>query len=102
MADREVQVTGSVEVGGRERRRVLPGRGAQRRRRGVREPVLVASRERLHDKQPARHVRLRKRVDNQERLYASVRAELEVKKDRLRTQEEQIQRLEALKVAVAD
>jgi len=46
--------------------------------------------------------RMRKRMSNQEQLYASVRAELDVKKDRLRTQEEQIQRLQALKVVVAD
>ena len=45
--------------------------------------------------------RLRKRVTNQEQLYASLRAELDVKKDRLRTQEEQIQRLEALRAAIA-
>jgi hypothetical protein len=31
-----------------------------------------------------------------------MRAELDVKKDRLRTQEEQLQRLQALKVAVID
>jgi len=46
--------------------------------------------------------RMRKRMNNQEVLYASVRAELDVKKDRLRTQEEQLQRLQALKVAVID
>ena len=46
--------------------------------------------------------RMRKRMDNQEQLYASLRAELDVKKDRLRTQEEQLQRLQALKVAVMD
>jgi len=46
--------------------------------------------------------RMRKRVSTQEQLYASLRAELEVKKDRLRTQEEQLQRLQAFKVAVAD
>jgi chromosome segregation ATPase len=46
--------------------------------------------------------RLRKRMENQEQLYASLRAELDVKKDRLRTQEEQLQRLQALKVAVID
>ena len=46
--------------------------------------------------------RLRKRMNNQEQLYASLRAELDVKKDRLRTQEEQLQRLQALKVAVID
>jgi hypothetical protein len=46
--------------------------------------------------------RMRKRISTQEELYASVRSELEVKKDRLRTQEEQIQRLQALEVVVAD
>jgi chromosome segregation ATPase len=46
--------------------------------------------------------RMRKRMSNQEQLYASIRAELDVKKDRLRTQEEQLQRLQALKVAVMD
>lgn len=46
--------------------------------------------------------RLRKRMSNQEQLYASVRAELDVKKDRLRTQEEQIHRLEAMKVVVGE
>jgi len=46
--------------------------------------------------------RMRKRMSNQEQLYASLRAELDVKKDRLRTQEEQLQRLQALKVAVID
>jgi chromosome segregation ATPase len=47
-------------------------------------------------------LRMRKRMSNQEQLYASMRAELDVKKDRLRTQEEQLQRLQALKVAVID
>jgi colicin import membrane protein len=50
----------------------------------------------------ASEARLRKRIQNQEQLYASLRAELEAKKDRLRTQEEQLQRLQALKVAVLD
>lgn len=45
-------------------------------------------------------VRMRKRMANQEQLYASIRAELDVKKDRLRAQEEKIQRLEALSAAV--
>ena len=47
-------------------------------------------------------LRMRKRMNTQEQLYASVRAELDVKKDRLRTQEEQIQRLQAMKVVVTD
>ncbi len=46
--------------------------------------------------------RMRKRMNNQEQLYASVRAELDVKKDRIRAQEEKIQRLEALHVALSD
>ena len=46
--------------------------------------------------------RLRKRMGTQEQLYASLRAELEVKKDRLRAQEERIQRLEAFRVVVSD
>ncbi len=46
--------------------------------------------------------RMRKRMDNKEQLYASLRAELDVKKDRLRTQEEQMQRLQALKAAVLE
>ncbi len=49
----------------------------------------------------ATEARMRKRVANQEQLYASLRAELDVKKDRLRTQEEQIQRLQALQAAIA-
>ena len=44
--------------------------------------------------------RLRKRMANQEQLYASIRAELEVKKDRVRAQEEKIQRLEALSAVI--
>ena len=45
-------------------------------------------------------VRTRRRIATQEQLYASIRAELDVKKDRLRAQEEKIQRLEALSAAV--
>ncbi|GEM_PF-1892130 len=45
-------------------------------------------------------VRARKRISNQEQLYASIRSELDVKKDRLRAQDERIQRLEALGVAL--
>lgn len=46
--------------------------------------------------------RMRKRSSNQEQLYASLRAELDVKKDRLRAQEEKIQRLEAMKAVASD
>ncbi|MEZ4330808.1 MAG: hypothetical protein R3F35_03605 [Myxococcota bacterium] len=69
---------------------------------------LSATREQLAKQEEAlslagqNEARMRKRMDNQEQLYASLRAELEVKKDRLRTQEEQIRRLEALRVVVAE
>ena len=69
---------------------------------------LAASREQLTKRNEELEIvrqteaRMRKRMNNQEQLYASLRAELEVKKDRLRTQEEQLQRLQALKVAVID
>ncbi len=46
--------------------------------------------------------RLKKRIANQEQLYAALRAELALKKDRLRAQEEQIERLQALQVALVD
>lgn len=69
---------------------------------------LAASREQItrHEEELSllrqTEMRMRKRMSNQEQLYASLRAELDVKKDRLRTQEEQLQRLQALKVAVVD
>lgn len=46
--------------------------------------------------------RLRRKVATQETLYASIRSELEVKKDRLRAQTEELERLRAYKVAVVD
>ena len=44
--------------------------------------------------------RLREKLDTQQLLYVSIRSELSAKKDRLRTQTEEIERLRALKVAV--
>jgi predicted nucleic acid-binding Zn-ribbon protein len=76
--------------------------------RAALEVALGQSRERIEKLEGERkaasqtEARLRKRIDNQEQLYASLRGELEAKKDRLRTQEEQLQRLQALKVAVLD
>ena len=67
---------------------------------GVREQCVKQSEELSLAKH--NEARLRKRIENQEQLYASLRAELDVKKDRLRAQEEQIQRLEALKAAVIE
>jgi chromosome segregation ATPase len=46
--------------------------------------------------------RLRAKHDTQEQLYVALRGELDAKKDRLRRQQEQIERLQALKVAVVD
>lgn len=75
---------------------------------GVTQNELVASRECVANLENQLEIarlteaRMRKRMSNQELLYASVRSELDVKKDRLRTQEEQLQRLQALKVAVLD
>ena len=69
-------------------------------------PALAEARERIGKLESElslakqSEVRMRKRMANQEQLYASIRAELDVKKDRLRAQEEKIQRLEALSVAV--
>ena len=69
-------------------------------------PALVEARERIGKLESElsiskeSEIRMRKRMANQEQLYASIRAEIEVKKDRLRAQEEKIQRLEALSAAV--
>ena len=45
--------------------------------------------------------RMRKRVRNQDMLYTSIRSELDAKKDRLRTQQEELERLRALEVVLA-
>lgn len=69
---------------------------------------LAAARERLRelegrlDEGRTNEARLRKRIARQEELYAALRGELEAKKDRLRAQTEQIERLQALKVTVAE
>jgi hypothetical protein len=44
--------------------------------------------------------RLKKKVETQDLLYTSLRSELDVKKDRLRAQQEVIERLQALEVAL--
>jgi DNA repair exonuclease SbcCD ATPase subunit len=46
--------------------------------------------------------RLKGKHSTQELLYVSIRSELEAKKDRLRTQIEELERLRALKVALVD
>ncbi|MFP6640615.1 MAG: hypothetical protein VCC04_10255 [Myxococcota bacterium] len=46
--------------------------------------------------------RLKRKLATQEMLYVSLRSELDAKKDRLRTQQEELERLMALKAAVLD
>lgn len=46
--------------------------------------------------------RLKRKLSTQEILYVSMRSELDAKKDRLRTQQEELERLMALKVALTD
>jgi hypothetical protein len=46
--------------------------------------------------------KLRTKVRTQDQLYLVMRGELEAKKDRLRTQQEELERLQAFKVAVID
>ena len=46
--------------------------------------------------------RLRGKAITQDKLYASMRLELEAKKDRLVTQQEELERLRALRVALME
>lgn len=46
--------------------------------------------------------RLKRKLSTQELLYVSMRSELDAKKDRLRTQQEEVERLRALRVAMLD
>ena len=46
------------------------------------------------------HQKLKRKVDTQELLYVSMRSELDAKKDRLRTQQEELERLMALKAVL--
>jgi predicted nucleic acid-binding Zn-ribbon protein len=62
--------------------------------RGAAQAELVEARKQTE--------RLKGKARTQEVLYASIRSELEAKKDRLRTQQEELERLQALKVAVID
>jgi len=65
------------------------------------ERELETAREAL-GKATAEVDRLKKKIRSQETLYVSIRSELEVKKDRIRAQTEEIERLHALKVALVD
>lgn len=92
------------DAGAPDRAQAEASRAAQEKAEGVlavlREQLAKQGEELALARQT--EARMRKRMDNQEQLYASIRAELDVKKDRIRAQEEQIQRLQALKVAVLD
>ena len=44
--------------------------------------------------------RLRGKLETQETLYVSIRSELDAKKDRLRTQQEELERMRALKAGL--
>jgi chromosome segregation ATPase len=60
---------------------------------------LAAARESLEETKKKRS-RLEKKLETQNLLYVSLRSELEAKKDRLRTQQELIERLQALEVSL--
>ena len=47
-----------------------------------------------------KRLKLKRKMDTQELLYVSMRSELDAKKDRLRTQQEELERLMALKAVV--
>lgn len=90
----EVAVAARAHSESEELSEARSGLGAMREQLSKLEGELAGARQ--------GEARLRKRLDTQEQLYASLRAELEVKKDRLRTQAEQLERLQALKVALTD
>jgi len=60
---------------------------------------LTASEEALAELRKGK-ARLKKKLDTQELLYVSMRSELDIKKDRLRAQQEIIERLQALEVSL--
>ena len=65
------------------------------------EGKLAELRERA-EKAEARVTRLEKKLESQETAYVQLRGELAAKKDRLTTLTEQLERLQALKVALVD
>ena len=60
---------------------------------------LAAARQSLEETKKSR-ARLEKKLETQNLLYVSLRSELDAKKDRLRTQQELIERLQALEVSL--
>ena len=72
---------------------------------GAEQEQLRGERKQLRTELAAAHAnekRLRDKLDTQQQLYVAIRGELEAKKDRLRTQNEEVERLRALRVAVQD
>jgi chromosome segregation ATPase len=65
--------------------------GVEKKRRGTELAAAHATEKRLREK-----------LDTQQQLDVAIRGELEAKKDRLRTQNEEIERLRALRVAVQE
>ena len=63
------------------------------------QSALTRAKEELEASEKAR-LKLKRKVDTQELLYVSMRSELDAKKDRLRTQQEELERLMALKAVV--
>jgi len=61
--------------------------------------ALTRAKKELEDSEKTR-LKLKRKMDNQELLYVSIRSELDAKKDRLRTQQEELERLMALKAVV--
>lgn len=94
LEDASAPARAAAEQGRAELERVQGELAAMREQHAKQSELLELARQ--------TELRIRKRMDNQEQLYASLRAELDIKKDRLRAQEEQIQRLQALKAAVID
>jgi chromosome segregation ATPase len=72
----------------------------QARARSI-ETELAAARRAEHEHARAQE-RLKAKLRTQDDLYVAIRGDLAAKKDRLRTQQEQIERLQALKVAFID
>ena len=56
----------------------------------------------FHAKWPTFLLSLKARLETQDQLYASIRSELGAKKDHIRQQREELERLRAYKVALVD
>ena len=74
---------------------------ALRARADEAESELTAARQQITEHERSVE-KLRAKLRTQELLYVAIRSELAAKKDRLRTQHEEIERLQALKVALVD